>query len=125
MASIKNFLSFLNENWTMILVCIGIIISITKKTISFFSKTDEERIAIAKEQIKHTVLKLITDAEEDYAEWNKSGAIKRSQVIEQIFEMYPILSKAINQEELIRFIDEQIDESLVTLREIIENKTLN
>lgn len=125
MASIKNFLSFLNENWTMILVCIGIIISITKKIISFFSKTDEERIAIAKEQIKHTVLKLITDAEEDYAEWNKSGAIKRSQVIEQIFEMYPILSKAINQEELIRFIDEQIDESLVTLREIIENKTLD
>lgn len=122
MDSIKNFLSFLNENWTMILVCIGIVVSIVRKTLLFFSKTDEERIDIVKEQIRHTILKLITDAEEDYAEWNKSGAIKRSQVIEQIFEMYPILSKVVNQNELIKFIDEQIDKSLVTLREIIENK---
>ena len=34
--------------------------------------------------------------------------------------MYPVLSKAINQEELIAWIDSEIDNSLKTLRDVIE-----
>lgn len=117
---VKNFLEILNANWTTILVVLGIIISIVQKTIKYFSKTDEERIAIAKEQIKEKMLKLIGDAEEDYEDWKKAGELKRAQVIGEIFKDYPILSKVVDQKELIKWIDDTIDDSLVTLRKIVE-----
>lgn len=123
MNSIQNFLSILNENWVSILVCIGLIIGIVKKTLDFFSKSTDEQIEIAKTQIQETMLRLITSAEIDFDNWNSAGSIKRSQVIEEIFAKYPILSKVTNQQEIIDWIDEQINESLKTLREIVkENK---
>ena len=118
---IRNFLELVNENWTTIIVIIGLVIAIAKKGVAFFSKSDEEKIAIAKKQIQETMLKLITDAEENYDEWNQAGSIKRAQVINELFANYPILSKVANQEDLIKWIDEVIDESLITLREIVEN----
>ena len=118
---IRNFLELVNENWTTIIVIIGLVIAITKKSIAYFSKSDEEKIAIAKKQIQETMLKLITDAEENYDEWKQAGYIKRAQVIDELFANYPILSKVANQEDLIKWIDDVIDESLITLREIVEN----
>ena len=122
LTGIRNFLQFINDNWTVIIIIIALIITIVKKAISFFSKSDKEKIDIAKKQIQQTVLKLVTDAEEDYQEWVDAGAIKRSQVIKKIFEMYPILSKATNQEELVSWIDNAIDESLKTMRDIFEEQ---
>lgn len=120
---IKNFLELIEENWTVIVVIIGLAIAIAKKVKDYLGKSDEEKIEIAKQQIQEIILKLISDAEVDYEEWKKAGSIKRSQVIEEIFIEYPILSKAVDQEELIKWIDEIIDEALVTLREIVaENK---
>ncbi|WP_285945928.1 hypothetical protein [Thomasclavelia cocleata] len=117
---VKNFLELVNENWTTIIVIIGLVIAVTKKAINYFSKSDEEKIAIAKKQIQETMLKLITDAEQDYEEWKQAGSIKRAQVIDELFANYPILSKVTNQEDLIKWIDDVIDEALVTLREIVE-----
>lgn len=118
---VKNFLELVNTNWTTIVVIIGLVIAITKKSIVYFNKSDEEKIAIAKKQIQETVLKLITDAEENYDKWNQAGSIKRAQVIDELFANYPILSKVANQEDLIKWIDDVIDESLIILREIVEN----
>ena len=119
MDGIKSFLQLLNDNWTTILVCIGLIVGLVQRAISFFSKTNEERIEIAKEQIEQSILKMITDAESNYDEWNKAGQIKRSQVIGKIFAQYPILSKAVNQQEIIDWIDNEIDKSLKTLEDVI------
>lgn len=120
MNSIKNLLAFLNENWTTILICIGLIVGIVQKTIDYLSKTEEQKVELAKKQIKEVILRMITDAETDYNSWKSSGAIKRAQVIEEIYTQYPVLEKVANQEELVFWIDEQIDNALVTLREIIE-----
>lgn len=122
LTGIQNVLEFINENWTAIIIILGLATAVTKKAVSFFSKSDDEKIAIAKKQIREVMLKLITDAEEDYLTWVDAGAIKRSQVIEQIFAMYPILSKVTNQEELIAWIDDVIDESLEVMREIFEKQ---
>lgn len=123
---IQNFLSIINNNWTTIIVIIGLVIAIVKKAKDYFSKSDEEKIAIAKAQISETMLKLITDAEVDYEDWNKAGSIKRSQVIKEIFNEYPILSKVTNQDEIITYIDYMIDSSLRELRKTIEeNKVEN
>ena len=118
---IKNFLQIINENWVTICVIISLAISAFQKIKGFMNKSNKEKIAIAKKQIRETMLKMVSDAECDYDEWNKSGKIKRSQVIKKIYEMYPILAKAVNQDELTAWIDAEIDASLGTLNTLIEN----
>ena len=123
--AIQNFLQLVNDNWTVIIVIIGLVIAIAQKAKAFFSKSDDEKIEIAKKQIQQTMLKLVADAETDYLEWKNAGSVKRAQVIKKIFETYPILSKVTDQEELIKWIDEVIDESLETMRKVFEeNKTV-
>lgn len=117
---IKNFLSLINDNWTTILVIIGLLLALWKKFESYSKLSTEKKIEIAKKQISENILKLITQAEKDYAEWEKAGSIKRSEVISEIYKEYPILAKVVNQEELVKWIDEQIDNALPTLRDIIK-----
>lgn len=120
MEGLQKFLQLLNDNWTSILVCIGLVIGIMKKTQDYMSKSQDEKIEIAKKQIQTTILKMISDAEVDWQEWSKAGSIKRAQVIKQIYEEYPILSKVVDQKALTEWIDEQIDSALDTLREIVK-----
>lgn len=117
---IQNFLEIINNNWTTIMVIIGLLIGLYTKIKSYMGKTDQQKIEIAKKQIQQTMLKMITTAEEDFKAWNEAGSIKRSQVIKEVYEKYPILSKAINQEQMIAWIDEQINNSLKTLRKIVK-----
>lgn len=117
---IQNFLRFINNNWTSIVVIISLVVAIIKKIQAFLSKSDEQKIAIAKAQIKEIALKLITEAEFDFEEWNKAGSIKRAQVIESIYNMYPILGKVTNQQALIDWLDDVINTSLSELHTIIE-----
>lgn len=117
---IKNFLSLINDNWTTILVIIGLLLALWKKIESYSKLSTDKKIEIAKKQISENILKLITQAEKDYAEWEKAGSIKRSEVISEIYKEYPILAKVVNQEELVKWIDEQIDNALPTLRDIIK-----
>lgn len=116
---IKNFLQFVNDNWTAIIIIISLIIALYQKIKSYLSKSNDEKITVAKQQIKEIILKLISDAEVDYEDWNKAGSIKRAQVIQKIFEEYPILAKIADQTELIKWLDDTIDEALNTLREIV------
>lgn len=120
MKGLQNFLEFINTNWTTIAVCIGLILGIIAKIKNFLGKTDEEKIEIVKTQIREVMLKLISDAEVDYEAWNKAGSIKRAQVVQRVYEQWPILNKAASQEDIIKWIDTQIDESLKILRKIVE-----
>lgn len=117
---IYNFLNFLNNNWTMICAIIVLILAIINKAKRFFGKSKEDQLNIAKAQIKEVMLRLVTEAEGDYYEWISAGAVKRSQVIDEIFAMYPILSKVSDQKDIIAWIDAAIDEALKTMRKIIE-----
>lgn len=120
LTGLQNFLKFINDNWTSIIVCIGLIIAIATKIKDFIGKTTDEKIEIAKSQIKETILKMVAEAEVDYEEWNKAGSIKRSQVINQIYAKFPILSKVVDQSALTEWIDTLIDESLGTIKETVE-----
>lgn len=117
---IQNFLQFINDNWVSIMTIIGLLVALYTKIKNYIALSNEEKIAIAKTQIHEMILKMITDAEEDYEEWNKAGSIKRSQVIGEVFNTYPVLSKVVNQDELIEWIDNEIDNALITLRKVIE-----
>ena len=117
---IQNFLQFINDNWTAIIIIISLIIAIVQKARSYFNKSNAEKIEIAKKQISQVVLKLITDAEIDYNDLVSAGSIKRSQVIQKIFNDYPILTKASDQKAIIEWIDDMINNSLKELRKIVE-----
>lgn len=117
---LKNFLTLINDNWTTILVIVGLIIGIYQKIKKFLKDTDEAKIEFAKQQISNVVLKMITDAEKDYQQYAKAGEIKRSQVIKQIFDDYPVLERVVDQDALIALIDTEIDNALKTLREVIK-----
>lgn len=117
---IYNFLNFLDANWTMIMAILVLAAAIGKKAIDFSKKSRSEKIEIAKAQINEIMLKLVTKAENDYRNWIKAGEIKRAEVIDEVFAMYPILSKVTNQAEIIAWIDDAIDEALKTMRKIFE-----
>lgn len=117
---ITKFLTFVNDNWVYITTVIGLAIAVGNKVRDYLNKSNEEKIEIAKAQINEVMLMLVTEAECDWREWQKCGEVKRSQVIDQVFAMYPILSKVTNQEEIIAWIDESIDEALKTMRKIFE-----
>lgn len=117
---IKNFLNFLNDNWVMIATIVLLALALIKKFLDFRGKSTEEKIEVIKKQIQQSMLKFVTEAEIDYQEWISAGEIKRSQVINQIFEKYPILSSVTNQEDLIVWMDKMIDNALETMRDIFE-----
>lgn len=120
--SIQTLLQFVIDNWTSIIIIFGLALSLATKIRDYVKLSKEEKINIAKQQIEEIMLKLVTDAEEDYLEWVNAGSIKRSQVIEQIFTMYPALSKVANQEELIVWLDGAIDDALKIMRDIFEKQ---
>lgn len=121
MKSLQNFLNFINNNLTSILVCIGLIIGIYNRVKAWLAKSDEEKIDFAIGAVRETMLKFVTKAEGDYADWNKAGSIKRAEVIDAIYKRYPILAKAVDQEALIKKIDEAIDAALPELEAIIKS----
>lgn len=116
---IQNFLQFINDNWTTIIIIVSLVVAIVQRVKVYFTKDKKERIEIAKAQIQEIVLKLITDAEVDYKEWEKAGSIKRAQVIQKIYTEYPILAKVADQAEVVKFIDDAINTSLKELRKIV------
>ena len=90
------------------------------QTKRFFSKSDEEKIEIAKKLIRETIMDYITRSELQYEDMIKAGSIKRAKVIKEIFKEYPILNKVADQDSVIEFIDETINDGLIELRKIIE-----
>ena len=118
MDGFMNFLMFVNNHWTEIIVIIGLLLAVGKKVAVYLNMSDDEKIAIAKKQLGETMLKLVTQAEKDYNAWVQAGAVKRSEVIDAIFQKYPILNRVTDQETLIAEIDKMIDAALVEMREI-------
>lgn len=127
---IQNFLQYITDNWTTITIIIALVIGlyfrIKVKVQGYMKQSKEEKIANAKKQASEVIMKWITDAEMDYIDWQKAGSIKRSQVIEKVFEKFPVLATITNQDEIIAWIDETINASLKDLRKIVaENQVIN
>lgn len=123
LTGIRNFLDLINQNWTLITVVAGLGILVYKKIKNYLSLSGQEKIDLALKQIRITALKMVTDAEDEYANLVKAGEIKRAEVIDVIFEKYPILNKVTDQETLIKMLDDIIDEALITMRKVIEENT--
>lgn len=135
MEAITRLLTWIRDNWASIIAILGLCYAIylkAKKTYTdWVAKTEEEKqaeldkqIEIAKKILGELILSLVSEAEVMWKdEGSKLGEIKRSYVINQIFEMLPVLSYVTDQEELLAYIDELIDKALVIVREKIRTET--
>lgn len=122
---LKNFLLFVNDHWTQIIVIIGLLIALYRKIKAYMKKSTDEKVRIALDQIREIILGKCGKAEKDWEVWKKSGAVKRAQVIAEIYSEYPILNHVADQSTVISYIDNLIDEALKTLRGIVAEQTQN
>ena len=120
MNGVVTFLNFIVDYWMLIATAIISVVAGIIKLKDFFSKSKEEKIELAKKQIKETIFWYCSTAEFDLNDLVKAGEIKRSQVIQQLYIQYPVLATVADQESVIAFIDEAINEALKTLREVME-----
>lgn len=123
MKSLVNFLQWLNDNWSAIIVIIGLIVALGMKIKSYLKLSNQEKIEIAYHAIKQRILTYVSDAEKDYEKYKKAGSIKRAEVIDKIYKEYPILNKVADQTAVTTKLDELIDDALVDLRAVIEKNS--
>lgn len=123
MRSLVNFLQWLNDNWSAIIVIIGLIVALGMKIKSYLKLSNQEKIEIAYHAIKQRILTYVSDAEKDYEKYKKAGSIKRAEVIDKIYKEYPILNKVADQATVTAKLDELIDDALVDLRAVIEKNS--
>lgn len=125
MTMLKEIAMILKDNWVSIIIIIAVGVTAYRSGKEFLSKDADERVESIKRVLSKTMLKLVTDAENDYKDWVKAGAIKRSEVIAKIFDKYPILESVTDQVALIAWIDDAINNALDTLRKILEKNREN
>ena len=132
MKSVTNLLAWINENWASLMSIIVIILALYSKVKKIYTnwqnKTEEQKqeeldraFANAKAAIIENILSYVSDAEVNWSSWIKMGDIKRAEVIKQIYVDYPILLQVVDQEQVIKFIDEMIDKALEIVREKIRD----
>lgn len=131
MKGLQNFLELLQNNWptisTIIILILGLYLRVKKLIMDWQSKTAEEQekelqeeIEKAKKAIAEYILSLVSRAEIAYKEEGSGlGQIKRAEIFEKIYDMFPILIYVADQEDFIAYVDEQIDEALEVVREKI------
>ncbi len=133
MKSLQKLLELIIENWSQIVIILTLILTIYTKLKKFIvdwkNKTEEEKkqaeeeafekaVETAKKALADYILILVSKAEIDWqSEEGKLGKTKRAQVIEQIYEKYPVLEQVADKKELLSYIDSLINDALKTVRE--------
>lgn len=118
---LQNTLKIFTDNWSNILIIFSILLIAVRKVKEYIKMSKEEQVEAALKIIKEELLKLMSDAEIEWEEFKKSGEIKKSQVITEIYSRFPFLKEYIDQEELIRRISLMIEEEKSKMDKIINN----
>lgn len=106
-------MEFINDNWFVIAIVIAIVAYVIEEWVK---RSEVEKIVIAKHLIAVSIDAIVAEAELKFADYEKSGQLKRSYVIQTIYEKYPIFSKVVEQEELLDWIDKLIEQAVARLK---------
>lgn len=121
MKNAVDIVSFLNSAWSIFIVILGIAIFLYTKITSYMKLTKEQKIEAGLKVVKSELLKLMSDAEIQWKDFEGSGELKKSQVITEIYNKFPFLTQYISQEELIEKISDMIEEKMDDMNGIINN----
>ena len=117
---LKDYLQFICDNWELITTIAVLLFVVYTKAKKFLMLSKEEKIEMALTNVKTIMLSLVMEAEKAYG--SKTGAIKRSEVINNVLEKYPVLKTVTNQKELEEHLNKLINEALEEMKEILKNK---
>ena len=117
--SIEIFLNFILENWTFITTLLACLYLGYVKIKKWNALSQEEKIDATLKILREQMLSYVSEAEKEFGVG--TGKLKRSEVIKKIYKDFPHLNKVINQDELIKTLDEYIDDSLVELKKLLES----
>lgn len=106
---------------TIIAICVFILAG-AKIGLTYIDKIRSMNIQSILAIVKASVLKLMTDAEIDFANYKKSGEIKKSQVISNIYKQFPELQKVKDQGELQKELSDIIEGEMEKIREFNTNQ---
>lgn len=119
MESIKTFLNFIINNWTFIITLLSCLYLGYTKLKKWNSLKEEEKVDVALKILREQMLSYVSAAEKEFG--SGTGRLKRSEVIKKIYKDYPVLNKVLNQEKLIKTLDDYIDESLIELKNLLQD----
>lgn len=114
-SGVRVFLQAINDNWGTIIIIIGLALLLIEKIKKYLKLSKEQKIEIALEGVKQEMLKLMSDAEIQWKDYKKSGQIKKSQVIKEIYTDFPELKRYMSEDELIEKIEKIIDDNMKEL----------
>ena len=120
-SGVRVVLQAINDNWGTIIIIIGLLLLLAEKIKKYVALSKEQKIEIALDSVKHEMLKLMSDAEIQWKDYKKSGQIKKSQVIKEIYADFPELKKYMSEDELIKKIEKIIDDNMDELNIVINN----
>ena len=117
----NNIMDIIKAAMPNILVFVVILIGGYRTYLSYSKMNKEEKVEAALKVIKTELLKLMSDAEIEWEDFKKSGDLKKSQVLREIYTQFPFLATYIDQDTLIQKIYEMIDEEMDNMNKIINN----
>lgn len=120
-SGVRVFLQAINDNWGTIIIIIGLVLLLIEKIKKYLKLSKEQKIEIALEGVKQEMLKLMSDAEIQWKDYKKSGQIKKSQVIKEIYTDFPELKRYMSEDELIEKIEKIIDDNMKELDIVIND----
>lgn len=120
---VNNVVNSLSNSLPTIIIVIAIIIGVVRMVIQYSKMTKEERVNTALKVIKEELLKLMSDAEIEWEDYKKSGELKKSQVLKEIYSQFPFLATYIDQDTLVNKLYELIDNEMENMNKIINNTT--
>ena len=140
MDAVKNLLGYIYENWATIAAIFALAFAIYQKArkswADWQAKSEAEKqkeleaaeakaIAEARAAIGNFILSLVARAEIEFSDaGSKLGPVKRASVIDALYTRYPVLLAVADQEELLAFIDAEIDKALETVRKTIRTEVV-
>lgn len=119
MTGINNTIVLINQYWSTIIALVGFVFLLSVEIKKYLKMSDEEKVQAALKAIKPILLKHMSEAEVKWDNYKKAGELKKSAVIQKVYDQFPVLKTYKNQDELIKMIETMIDEQLVEVNRII------
>ena len=119
MTGINNTIALINQYWSTLIALVGFVFLLSVEIKKYLKMSDEEKVQAALKAIKPILLKHMSEAEVKWDNYKKAGELKKSAVIQKVYDQFPVLKTYKNQDELIKMIETMIDEQLVEVNRII------
>ena len=124
MKSIIAIYTWLRDNWALIVISLVIIVDILQLVKKHLKKEQQEEIDNIIKKISTVIDRYVFVAEISRKGFKNAGTLKRSEVIEKLYNKYPELEDVANQEEVIEKIDNLIDKAVKNIDKIEETSTV-